>query len=100
MGCSEEVDTSRNVINAEFFIDEDKKNKKNRIINSAENIQNKESAKYKNEAQIKQCQIKIDDEIIPFSYDYEFKTTGKYIVKYTFPDPLTEACFCSIVANQ
>ena len=40
---------------------------------------------YENEKEIKDsCIIEINNKIIPFSYFYKFKDTGKYIIKYTF----------------
>ena len=43
----------------------------------------------KNEEEIKKCKISIDDELIPFSYYYEFKKKGKYSIKYSFESYLT-----------
>ena len=43
----------------------------------------------KNENEIKKCEIKINDELIPFNYYYEFKKRGKYSIKYSFPNYLT-----------
>ena len=39
---------------------------------------------YKNEEQIKKCQIQINDQMIPFNYFYKFKSKGKYAIKYIF----------------
>ena len=106
MGCcngSEE----ENYIIAEFFIEKENINKKTQIINSFDNIQrevkkeDKEGEKYKIEGSIKQCEIKVDEELIPFSYEYAFKTSGNHTVKYTFPDPLTQTSYlfsdCSLM---
>ena len=33
---------------------------------------------------IKNCEIKINNKIIPFSYFYKFSKKGKYIIQYSF----------------
>ena len=43
---------------------------------------------YKNEEEIKKCEIKINDELIPFNYFYTFKSTGRYEIKYSFKNKL------------
>ena len=41
--------------------------------------------KYENEKEIKgKSEIRINDEIIPFTYFYEFNKKGKYNIKYIF----------------
>ena len=72
----------------DFYIKEDNEN--NRIINLYEKndkenhfIQYKKE--YENEKEIKEnCEIKINDEIIPFCYFYKFNKKGKYNIKYIF----------------
>ena len=70
-------------------------NKKTRILNSFEswNSPNKiktETYKYKIEYQIKNnIEIQINDKSKPFSYFYDFKIPGKYIIKYIFKTLLT-----------
>ena len=95
--CIEEEE--ENYILAEFFIDEDHINEKTQIINSFDNIQrkikkeDKEGEKYRIERNIKQCEIKVDGEVIPFTYEYEFKTSGKHTVIYNFPETLTQTSY-------
>ena len=82
-----------NYINAEIFIKEEDINKPIRIINSYEeylkstnsiiDIKNI-SKETKNEKEIKQCEIRINNELIPFNYFYEFTQSKKYTIKYTF----------------
>ena len=70
---------SNNEIVAEIKVKEDDVNKDIRIINSyeqyrRENNYNEYDKKYENEKDIKEsCRIKINNEIIPFSYFYKFK---------------------------
>ena len=45
---------------------------------------------YKNEEEIKQCEIRINNELIPFNYYYKFKNKGKYQIKYSFNNYLTK----------
>jgi hypothetical protein len=65
-------------------------NKKTRILNSFESWNNPnkiktETYKYKIEYQIKNnIEIQINDKSKPFSYFYDFKIPGKYIIKYIF----------------
>ena len=84
----------KNYIIGEFEIKD--KNKKTRILNSFESWDNinkvtTETFKYKNEYEIKyNIEIQINDNIVPFSYFYEFKIPGKYIIKYIFKNLLTK----------
>ena len=59
--------------------------------------------KFKNEKQIKECKIKINDEIIQFNYFHQFKEIGKYKIKYIFEDDLTNMCYmfynCNSIEN-
>ena len=56
----------------------------------------------KNEKEIKECKIKINDDFITFGYCYKFKNIGKYIIKYFFPNYITnvshlfDECECII----
>ena len=79
---------NNNYIIGEFDINED--NQDVRIINSyeqfyKENYFLKYEKEYENEKEIKDnCEIRINNEIIPFSYFYKFNKKGKYKIKYTF----------------
>ena len=101
-----------NFIIAEIFIKEEDINKPIRIINSYEeyiknnsnNIDIKNlSEELKNEKEIKECEIRINDELIPFNFFYDFKYSKKYIIKYTFKSLLTKANYlfynCSSLIN-
>ena len=49
---------------------------------------------YENEIEIKDnCEIRINDELIPFSYFHKFNKKGKYKIKYTFLLNLTKTDF-------
>ena len=59
---------------------------------------------YKYEKEIKEnCEIKINNNIIPFNYHYEFKKKGKYKNVYTFKIKLSKTCCmffnCSSLTN-
>jgi len=83
---------NNNYIIAEIEIKKDNVNKNIRIINSYEEYKRENKIddsendhKYKNEKEIKEnCNIEIENEIIPFSYFYKFKKEGKYKIKYSF----------------
>ena len=81
---------TENYIKAEICIKEEDVNKNIRIINSYEEWMrtNKKSDKlekdYMNEEEIKKCEIKINNESIPFNYYHKFKSKGKYTIKYLF----------------
>ena len=51
---------------------------------------------YKNEKRIKECEIRINDILYPFSYFFNFKQEGKYLIKYKFKNYLTNTnrIFC------
>mgnify|MGYP002626851517 CR=1 FL=1 len=96
---------SDNYITAEIDIDDKNVNKFVRIINSYEESQgNYEKVnKYKNEKEIKQCEIRINNELIPFNYHHQFHNKGKYLIKYTFKKYLTNINYmfseCSSLIN-
>ena len=99
-----------NSITAEIYIKKEDIDKEIRIINSFEeymryhggNIK-KISEDIKNEKEIKECEIKINDELIKFNYFYKFKKEGKYIIKYIFKDLLSKIHYlfynCSFLVN-
>ena len=80
-----------NIIIGEIEIKEDDINKEIRIINSFEQckrenkLEDKEDDfKYENEKEIKDnCEIKINNIIIPFNYFYKFNKIGKYKILFT-----------------
>ena len=84
-------------------------NKEIRIINSSEEYMRKEypnftlKEEWSNEKEIKECEIKINDEIIPFNYYYKFNSKGKYTIKYFFKNYLTKTNHifygCSSLSN-
>ena len=83
-----------NYIIAEIYIKDEDINKEIQIINSYENAQrrsNREIIKeYMNEEEIKKCEIRINDKLIPFTYSYTFTNKGKYIIKYSFNNYLSK----------
>jgi len=99
----------RNIIIAEIFIkDEDVYNNIS-IINSYEKwirihlLDDTIKEEYKNEKEIKECEIKINDELIPFNYFHKFKKKGLNIIKYKFKNYLTSTNYmfygCSSLTN-
>ena len=87
-----------NYIIAEFYIKEENVNKDIRIINSYEEFVRKYQFKEiqnnaRNEDEIKKCEIKINEELIPFNYYYQFKSKGKYTIKYSFKNNITSTGF-------
>ena len=83
-----------NYIIAKFEIDGIDINSDIRIINSYEDSQRTKKEKFfdkgeMNEEEIKNCEIMINDEKIPFSYFFKFKNKGIYSVKYSFKNCLT-----------
>ena len=95
-----------NYIIGELNIKEDNKNI--RIINSYEESRKENlldlGKEYENEKEIKDnCEIRINDEIIPFSYYYKFKIKGKYKIEYRFKNKIIKNDFmfadCSSLTN-
>ena len=80
--------SNNNYIIAEIYIKDEDINKEIQIINLYENQQRKWNFKiekeYMNEEEIKKCEIRINDKLIPFTYLYKFTNKGKYIIKYSF----------------
>ena len=92
---------NNNYIIAELNIEKEDVNKDIRIINSYDECIRKfpdnpkfmRDGKYKNEKEIKNCEIRINDElIIPFNYEHKFKEKGKYIIKYFFKKNMSNIC--------
>ena len=88
-----------NYIIAELEISDDEAKKEVKIINSYEAFLlnhksvDKSNNEYMNEKEIKQCEIKINDELIPFNYNNTFTKKGKYIIKYSFKKNLNNASY-------
>ena len=93
-------DNNQNYIISEIKIKEEDANKEFQIINSYEQVKRikdledeKDDYENRNEKEIKEnCEIKINNNIIPFSYYYEFKKKGKYKIEYSFKNKLTKTC--------
>ena len=91
----------KNCIIGEIEIKEEDVNRPIKIINSYEETKRNHSLmfiedeyKYENEKEIKEnCEIKINNNIIPFDYYYEFKKEGKYKIEYSFKNELSKTCF-------
>ena len=104
MGCLGAV-SKENCIIAEFDIDEENTNKEVLIMESTEHIlreipkedlypdEEKQMEQYKDEKEISQCSIRVNDALIPFCYKYKFQAPGTYKIKYTFPKALAQTSF-------
>ena len=84
-----------NYITGTIEISDEDINKNIRIINSYEQCVREDKwpieEEYKNEKEIKEnCEIRINDMKIPFTYFYTFKSTGKYTITYSFTNYLTK----------
>ena len=82
---------NNNYITSEFYIKKNEVNKDVRIINSYE--ANKRDSdtfifkdNFKNENEIKNCEITINNQLIPFNYIHKFKSSGKYIYSFILND--------------
>ena len=97
-----------NYIIAEIYISIQKINKDVLIINSCEEVKRNSKVEnfdetLKNENEIKECEIQINEKKINFSYYYKFQKEGIYKIKYTFKNDLTKtSCMfykCSSLIN-
>ena len=86
-----------NYIIAEIYVKIKDVNKPIRIINSFEEFMKLRNYNLeclnedlKNEFQIKECEITINNELIDFNYFHEFSYAGKYTIKYSFKNRLTK----------
>ena len=87
-----------NYIIGEININQNDINKDIRIINSYEECKrihkwkdSEYAERYENEKEIKEkCKIKINNQNIPFCYNYKFNKAGKYIIEYTFNDLISK----------
>ena len=95
-------ENKNNYIVAEIYINDEDINKIKRILNSYEEHRRgigeiKEN--FKNEDEIKRCQIEINEEKIKFSYYHKFKLKGNFKIKYIFKTYITSTrfmfCDCS-----
>ena len=89
-----EIFSEYHYIIAEINIKENDINKNIRLINSNE---------FSNEKEIKKCEIRINDKLMPFNYFYKFIIKGKYIIKYSFNNYLIKTNYmfydCSALSN-
>ena len=102
---------NNNYIEAEIYITKKNINKDIRIINSYEEYARTRKDRddllkddiFKNEGEIKKCQIKINKKIVPFNYKYKFKSNGKYKIKYAFNQYISKTVFlfgeCDLLTN-
>ena len=94
-----EHEIKSNKIIGEIYITKDDINNNIQIINSFENTKrvmgvkiNKDEKNNKNEEEIiNNVEIKINGEIISFSYTHKFKKEGKYKIEYLFKKNLVKA---------
>ena len=96
---------NNNYIISEIVIKEEDINKNIRIINSYEewmrsNKNNNIDNILKNEDEIKKCEIKINDELIPFNYFYQFKSKGKYTIEYSFKNNINNTGYMFIDCSK
>ena len=74
-----------------------------RIISSFEqsNFKYRRESEFKNEEEIKEkCTIKINNEIIPFSFVYKFNEKGKFIIEYSFNDYMNKTDFMFFLCDS
>ena len=98
-----------NYIIAEIDIKDEDVNENIKILSSYEESFRTNPGKFlndnifKNEDEIKKCEIKINNEIIPFNYYHQFKSKGKYTIKYSFKNNLKCTCLmfgdCKLLTN-
>ena len=52
---------------------------------------------------MKNCEITINNQLIPFNYIHKFKSSGKYIIKYTFKNIINKTTLmfykCELLNN-
>ena len=99
---------NNNYIIAEINIKEEDINKEIRLLNSYEeslriNESIDKSLNINNENEIKNCEIRINNELIAFNYIHKFKSSGKYIIKYSFKNNINNTAFmfywCKLLTN-
>ena len=87
--CIQVIDINSYII-CEFDVEDN--NSDIRIINSYEECkrelligERENDYEFQNEEELKEnCQIKIDEQIIPFSYLHKFNEKGKHVIQYSF----------------
>jgi len=89
---------NNNYIIAEVYIKEEDINKEIRIVNSYEeslriNKDLDKNLNLNNENEIKKCEIRINNQLIPFNYFHKFKSSGKYTIKYSFKNNINITSF-------
>jgi len=94
MNLREIQEDKSNVIIATIYIKKEEVNKFIKIINSHENYMEyndkKSLQKCKNDKEIRECEIRVNNELIKFNYLHAFKNEGIYTIKYTFKNLLTK----------
>ena len=106
MKIYEEMNENFNYIKGEKKKKKEDINRDIRIINSFEESGDKygaENYKYKNENEIKKCNIKINNKMIQFNYFNKFKEEGNYKIKYIFNENITNMSYmfkgCNALIN-
>ena len=94
---------TQNFIIAEIDIKEENINKDIRILNSYEEWKKKntiyisDNKTENDEMEFKaNCEIMINDKVIPFSYFHAFNQPGKYKITYKFKTNLKKQILCSV----
>ena len=94
------LNIDNNYIIAEIYIEDNDINKNIIIINSYEEkfkrskLYNEQFKNEKmNEEEINKCEIRINNELIKFNYFHIFLQKGKYIIKYSFNNYLTNISY-------
>ena len=92
---------TQNFIIAEIDIKEENINKDIRILNSYNEWQKNFMIGGENENEYEMefktnCEIMINDKVIPFSYFHAFNQPGKYKITYKFKTNLKKQILCSV----
>ena len=92
------INNKNNYIIAEIVIKEEDIIKDIRILNSHEETLRIDKSVHKdkdlnNEDQIKKCEIRINDELIPFNYFHIFESSGKYTIRYSFKNNINNTAY-------
>ena len=92
------INNKNNYIIAEIVIKEEDIIKDIRILNSHEEALRIDKSVHKdkylnNEDEIKKCEIRINDELIPFNYFHIFESSGKYTIRYSFKNNINNTAY-------